>query len=34
MTCPLDAQIYGQGEVPMTNATLSKQDIAGREHPR
>ena len=34
MTCPLDAQIYGQGEVPMTITTLSKQDIADRKHPR
>jgi long-chain acyl-CoA synthetase len=28
------AQIYGQGESPMTITTLSKQDIAAREHPR
>ena len=28
------AQIYGQGEAPMTITTLSKQDIADREHPR
>jgi long-chain acyl-CoA synthetase len=27
------AQIYGQGESPMTITTLSKQDIAAREHP-
>ena len=31
---PRFAQIYGQGEVPMTITTLSKQDIADREHPR
>jgi len=31
---PCLAQIYGQGESPMTIATLSKQDIAAREHPR
>ena len=31
---PRLAQIYGQGEAPMTITTLSKQDIAGREHPR
>ncbi|MDQ2955123.1 MAG: AMP-binding protein [Pseudomonadota bacterium] len=31
---PRLAQIYGQGECPMTITTLSKQDIAGREHPR
>jgi long-chain acyl-CoA synthetase len=31
---PCLAQIYGQGESPMTIATLSKQDIARREHPR
>src|SRR5262249_9408517 len=31
---PCLAQIYGQGESPMTIATLSKQDIAPREHPR
>lgn len=28
------AQIYGQGESPMTITTLSKQDIAERAHPR
>jgi long-chain acyl-CoA synthetase len=28
------AQIYGQGESPMTITTLSRQDIAAREHPR
>jgi long-chain acyl-CoA synthetase len=28
------AQIYGQGEVPMTVTTLSRQDIADRNHPR
>src|SRR5690606_24961820 len=31
---PKLAQIYGQGESPMTITTLSKQDIAGRDHPR
>jgi long-chain acyl-CoA synthetase len=31
---PRLAQIYGQGEAPMTITTLSKEDIAGREHPR
>jgi long-chain acyl-CoA synthetase len=31
---PRFAQIYGQGEVPMTITTLSRQDIADREHPR
>ncbi|HLA20218.1 MAG TPA: AMP-binding protein [Pseudolabrys sp.] len=31
---PRLAQIYGQGEAPMTIATLSKQDIADRDHPR
>jgi long-chain acyl-CoA synthetase len=31
---PRLAQIYGQGESPMTITTLSKQDIADREHPR
>ena len=31
---PRFAQIYGQGESPMTITALSKQDIAGREHPR
>jgi long-chain acyl-CoA synthetase len=31
---PRLAQIYGQGEAPMTISTLSKQDIADREHPR
>ena len=28
------AQIYGQGESPMTISTLSRQDIAERDHPR
>ena len=28
------AQIYGQGESPMTITALSRQDIAAREHPR
>jgi long-chain acyl-CoA synthetase len=37
--CALDrfgprlAQIYGQGESPMTITTLSKQDVANRAHP-
>lgn len=31
---PCLAQIYGQGESPMTITNLSKQDIAGRDHPR
>ena len=31
---PRLAQIYGQGESPMTITNLSKQDIAAREHPR
>lgn len=31
---PRLAQIYGQGESPMTITTLSKQDIADRHHPR
>lgn len=31
---PRLAQIYGQGESPMTITTLSRQDIAGRDHPR
>ena len=31
---PCLAQIYGQGESPMTITTLSKQDVAGRDHPR
>jgi long-chain acyl-CoA synthetase len=31
---PRLAQIYGQGEAPMTISTLSKQDIADRQHPR
>src|ERR1043165_1035654 len=31
---PRLAQIYGQGEAPMTITTLSKQDIANRDHPR
>jgi len=31
---PRLAQIYGQGESPMTITTLSKQDIADRDQPR
>ena len=31
---PRLAQIYGQGESPMTISTLTKQDIADRDHPR
>jgi long-chain acyl-CoA synthetase len=31
---PRLVQIYGQGESPMTITTLSKQDIADRNHPR
>src|SRR5215207_5989815 len=31
---PRFAQIYGQGEAPMTITNLSKQDIAERDHPR
>jgi long-chain acyl-CoA synthetase len=31
---PRLAQVYGQGESPMTITTLSKQDIADRDHPR
>ena len=31
---PRLAQIYGQGESPMTITVLPKQDIADREHPR
>ncbi len=31
---PRLAQIYGQGESPMTITNLSKGDIANREHPR
>ena len=31
---PRLAQIYGQGESPMTITTLSKRDIADRRHPR
>jgi long-chain acyl-CoA synthetase len=31
---PRFAQIYGQGESPMTITTLSKQDIGARDHPR
>jgi len=31
---PRLAQIYGQGEAPMTITTLSKEDIADRVHPR
>ena len=31
---PRLAQIYGQGESPMTITTLSKEDVANRNHPR
>ncbi|HEX2726921.1 MAG TPA: AMP-binding protein, partial [Beijerinckiaceae bacterium] len=31
---PCFAQIYGQGETPMTTTVLSKADIADRDHPR
>jgi long-chain acyl-CoA synthetase len=31
---PRLAQIYGQGESPMTITNLSKKDIANRDHPR
>jgi long-chain acyl-CoA synthetase len=31
---PRLAQIYGQGEAPMTITVLSKHDIVAREHPR
>ncbi len=31
---PRLAQIYGQGESPMTISTLSRQEIAERQHPR
>jgi long-chain acyl-CoA synthetase len=31
---PRLAQIYGQGESPMTITVLPKRDVAGREHPR
>ena len=31
---PRFAQIYGQGEGPMTITTLSKQEVADRDHPR
>jgi long-chain acyl-CoA synthetase len=31
---PRFAQIYGQGEAPMTITTLTRQDIADRAHPR
>ncbi len=31
---PRLAQIYGQGEAPMTITALSKEDIAARAHPR
>jgi long-chain acyl-CoA synthetase len=31
---PRFAQIYGQGESPMTISTLSREEIADREHPR
>jgi long-chain acyl-CoA synthetase len=31
---PRLAQIYGLGESPMTITTLSKEEVAGRDHPR
>jgi long-chain acyl-CoA synthetase len=31
---PCLAQIYGQGEAPMTITVLTRQDIADRDHPR
>jgi long-chain acyl-CoA synthetase len=31
---PVLAQIYGQGESPMTITTLSKGDVADKDHPR
>jgi long-chain acyl-CoA synthetase len=31
---PRLAQIYGQGESPMTITTLSREDVAARDHPR
>ncbi|MEM8877756.1 MAG: AMP-binding protein [Pseudomonadota bacterium] len=31
---PVFAQIFGQGESPMTGTVLSKADIANRDHPR
>ncbi|SDT95155.1 AMP-binding protein [Stappia sp. ES.058] len=31
---PRFAQIYGQGETPMTTTVLSRADIADRDHPR
>lgn len=31
---PRLAQIYGQGEAPMTITVLSKQEVADRDHPR
>jgi long-chain acyl-CoA synthetase len=31
---PRFAQIYGQGESPMTITTLTRQDVADRNHPR
>jgi long-chain acyl-CoA synthetase len=31
---PVFAQIFGQGESPMTGTVLSKSDIADRDHPR
>ena len=31
---PRLAQIYGLGECPMTITTLSKEEVAGRDHPR
>src|SRR5262249_43458145 len=32
--CPRFAQIYGQGESPMTITTLTREEIADRDHPR
>ena len=31
---PRLAQLYGQGESPMTITHLSREDIAGRDHPK
>jgi long-chain acyl-CoA synthetase len=31
---PCLAQLYGQGETPMTITALSKEDVADRDHPR
>lgn len=31
---PCLAQVYGQGESPMTITALSREDVANREHPR